>query len=118
MGDMMTKDTIKVEVKSGIYELLKPVGKLGAKNFAVLSSAVSTSQPEPGANGVMLPSPKDHDKIMNAFMTWTEDILPQILISGPNTYEKMNGNEQWGLFGACLANMDGDASEDVFKIVK
>lgn len=115
---MTEKITIKVQVKSGIYELLKPVGKLGVQNFAVLSSAVSTSQHEPGANGAMLSSPKDQDRVMDAFVKWTDDILPKILVSGPNECDNINGNEQWALFGACLADMEGDTSEDVFKIVE
>lgn len=111
-------EVIKVKTGGGIFTLTKPVGKIGVLNFAILSSAASTNGSEPGVDGTMVMSPKDQSKVTDAFIKWTDEILPNIIEGGQALCNKLTGSDQWALFGACLQDMEGDTSEDVFKIVK
>lgn len=112
---------MKVEISSGLYTLKKPVGRLGAKQFAIITNAAPSGVPEAkkgtkkDKNFVM--SDRDKEKMTQAFEEWSELILPGIFVDGPNKPEEMSGEDQFALFTAVMDQLTlGD--DNLFRIVQ
>jgi hypothetical protein len=108
---------MKIETKSGIYEVKEPAGKLGAKHIALLSSAVPKGI-ESGMDPENLPPEVTESmtrQLSLIFEKWADEILPHIVISGPHPYEEMPGVDQYGIFLALISTIGED--QDFFRIV-
>ena len=108
---------MEFETINGLYTIDKPTGELGVKNFIIMSKAVPTSKGIEDGEGNIIISEGDQERATNAFIEWSSKILPNILISGPCTYDKMTGSDQLAAFMACGEDMEGDAGEELYKIV-
>ena len=111
--DNMGLTRFKIETQNGIYEITKPVERLGAKHFAIMTSAAPTTKTAPGEDVIM--SAGDMERINAAFEKWASDILPHIIVSGPFEYKEMPGEDQYAIF---MAVMSVSAPEgELFRIV-
>lgn len=109
---------MKIETQSGIYEIRKPVGRIGAKHIALLTRA---SKPgiEPGTKPEDIPPEllKEFGKDMSdVFELWSESILPKLLVTGPFSYEEMPGEDQYAVFIALASELQ--VGDDLFRIVQ
>jgi len=112
---------IKVEISSGLYTLKKPVGRLGAKQFAILTNASPTHAPEVKKSSkkdkTYVMSDKDKENMTHAFQEWSEFILPGIFVDGPDKPDEMSGEDQFALFTAVMDQLTlGD--DNLFRIVQ
>lgn len=107
-------NTIKVETANGIYELKKPGGKLGGLHFRLLTKAMpKNSLQEEGIDNPGM-SPADQERLQEVFVDWTEQVLPNILIS--HDYEDVPGEDQWVLYLASFQMMN--VSGELFRIIR
>lgn len=126
--------TFKVKVGSGIYEIEEPVGRLGAKHFALLSRAAPeevNKVPEDDMVQSKLikddtdskPTPpkitrEDKERMSEMFEQWSNVILPHIIVEGPYDYDAMPGKDQFALFNAVIMHMEGDDdSPELFQLL-
>ena len=109
---------MKVETNAGIYNIRKPVGRIGAVHFTIMSSAAPRTIGEEDVDGNPIMSEADIERANEAFAKWTIQVLPNIIIDGPYTYEEMPGSDQYAIFLASGEDMGGDIGEELFRIVE
>ena len=102
--------TFKIETANDVYELRKPVGKIGALHFRLLTKAM----PKGGGDEDSGVSPADQDRLQEVFEQWADQVLPTIICE-PHTYDDIPGEDQWILFLAMFQTMN--ISTDLFRIV-
>lgn len=105
----------KVEVSTGVYTIRKPIGRIGAKHFAILSRMVPARDMDGDDPYVM--SPADMDRLGSTFEMWAAEVLPHIIVDGPCKYDEMPGEDQFGLFMAVMEDMGGDGKKPLFRVV-
>jgi len=103
--------TFKIETANGIYELKKPMGKIGALHFRLLTKAMPKGSSGEEDGGV---SPADQDRLQEVFEQWSDQVLP-VIVCEPMTYDDIPGEDQWILFLAMFQTMN--ISTDLFRIV-
>ncbi len=104
----------QIEVAGGIYTIRKPIGRIGAKHFAIITKMAPSRNYIDEDDPAM--SPADMDRLGIVFELWATEILPHILIDGPYKYDEMPGEDQFGLFMAVMDEMGGDG-KPLFRIV-
>lgn len=104
----------KVETASGVWTVRKPMGRIGAIHFAILSKCI----PSGGKNedGEVQISPADMERQSEGFLEWSSVVLPKIIIEGPCKYEEMSGEDQYGIFFAMAEVVN--VSEGLFRFVE
>jgi len=104
----------KIEVPGGIYTVRKPIGRIGAKHFAIITRmAPSRAMDEDGP----MMSPADIDRMGSTFEIWATEVLPHLIVDGPYKYEEMPGEDQFGLFMAIMEEMGGEG-KPLFRVVE
>ena len=91
----------KIETTNGTYEINKPVERLGAKHFAIMTSAAPTTKTAPGEDTIL--SAGDMERINAAFEKWASEVLPHVIVSGPFEYKEMPGEDQYAIFMAVMS---------------
>jgi hypothetical protein len=119
-------NTIKIQTGTGVYELKKPGGRLGAKNMVLLSKMAT-------AEGIQkIPEDANEDpqliakikaqnakvateKMAEVFEEWAPLMIPQVVVSGPFTYDDMPGEDQLAIFMAL--SQETKIAEDFFRVL-
>ncbi|MFA5306095.1 MAG: hypothetical protein WC365_01460 [Candidatus Babeliales bacterium] len=112
---------INVEVKSGVYKIRKPMGRMGALHFGIITKYMPANKK---AEGDPM-SPMEQERIGEGFEQWAQKVLPNLLISftpkdsaAPKdsiTIDDVSGEDQYSLFLAVCSTME--TSETFFRIV-
>lgn len=112
---------MNIETITGIYKIRKPMGRIGALHFGIITKFMPANKK---AEGDPL-SPMEQERIGLGFEEWSAKILPNILVSftptgAPEPLEKitiddMSGEDQYSLFLAVCSTME--ASEKFFRII-
>lgn len=114
----MTGIYIDVKTKSGIFRVRKPLGRIGAIHFGIITKYMSG-----GTSGEEM-TPAQKESLGEGFIEWTDKVLPKILISfTPNGGElqadykidEITGEDQFAIFSAMMSLIE--VSEDYFQIV-
>lgn len=116
---------LKIKTGNGIYEVRKPVGRLGAKSMVILSklagSAPAKITNEEGEDPVVIERMKQiaNERQMAlfgvVFEEWADKILPSLVVSGPFTYDEMPGEDQLAIFLALT--QETQVAEDFFQVM-
>lgn len=109
---------MKLKTESGTYTINKPTGRIGAKNFAIMTSAAPTTQGEKDKAGNVIVSEGDMERMSAAFEKWSAEVLPNIVKDGPFTYNDMPGSDQYAAFIASMEAMEGDIGEELFQVIE
>jgi len=103
-----------IETPNGVYKLRRPVGRVGVTHFTIVTKAIPSSvDPETGDPVV---SPADQERFENAFVEWTQKVLPAIFIEGPFKVDEMPGEDQYALFLAMFTTMKF-GGQDLFRFI-
>lgn len=104
--------TLKIETGNDVYEIKKPLGKLGALHFRLITKAMpkSTITDETGEQMI---SPADQERMQEVYDQWSEQVLPNILVS--HDYEEIPGEDQWLIFLASFNTMN--VRQDLFRLI-
>jgi hypothetical protein len=128
---------IKLEVKSGIYRVRMPMGRIGAIHFSILTKYMDNGQAEltladkaalaegtPVADKPM--TPEMRSCITEAFLEWSGKVLPHILVGYTpvgTTEENLEikvddilGEDQFAIFMALLEQLE--VGDTFFRIIK
>lgn len=102
------------ETPSGKYVVVKPTGKLGAKEWAIISKHIGSIA------GKKKLTDKDQEKIAAAFEEWAEKILPHIIIESTIPYEEMPGEDQLLIFNVVVFGDFADKNnvEGLFRFTR
>lgn len=116
--------TIYIDIKTvkGIYRVRKPLGRIGAIHFGILTKYIH------GDNKEETMSPAQREAIGDGYIEWTEKVLPKIFVSftpvgqtEPDPAVKvddMTGEDQFAIFAALLSLIEtGEEGSDYFQIV-
>ncbi len=104
--------TLMIETGNGVYEIRKPVGPIGAKHIALLSQVVVAGpEEEPTPEMVREVAPQ----LAQVFETWAQEVLPQLIVQGPYTYEEMPAEDQYAVFLALVSDLK--VSKNYFRVV-
>lgn len=110
---------VDIKTKSGVYRVKKPLGRIGAIHFGIITKHLSSGSKEEEI------SPAQRESIGDGFIEWTEKVLPKIIISyTPNDQpvidkynpEDITGEDQFAIFSAMMSLIE--VSEDYFQIIK
>lgn len=111
---------IDVKTKSGIFRVKKPLGRIGAIHFGIITKYVSGG----AEDGTM--SPAQREGLGEGYIEWAEKVLPKIFTSftpegqtEPDAAfkaEDMTGEDQFAVFSAMMSLIE--VSEEYFQIVK
>lgn len=119
---------LKIQTATGIYEVKKPGGKIGARSMMMMSEIAT-------AEGIMkVPGPEEdpqlREKVLannnrvtmlkaeEVFVKWAPEVIPSILVSldgKPVVYDDVPGEDQLAMFLALSGEMK--MSEEFFRIV-
>lgn len=109
---------VDIKTKSGVFRVRKPMGRIGAIHFGVITKYMS------GSGGEEEMSPAQRAALGEGFIEWSEKVLPKILISyTPEGGEVINdckvdditGEDQFAIFTAMMSIIE--VSEDYFQII-
>lgn len=116
---------IKIKTANGVYEIKRPVGKLGAKSMIVLSKLATAAGPTLKYAEDEDPAIVERIKMMQkeaqmeqfgiVFEEWAEKILPAIIVSGPFKYEDMPGEDQLAIFMA--VTQESQLTGELFQVL-
>ncbi len=110
---------IDIKTKSGVYRVRKPLGRIGAMHFGIITKYLS------GGDAGEEMSPAQRESMGEGFIEWSEKILPKILISytpeGQPTIDKydseeITGEDQFAIFSAMMSLIE--VSDDYFQVIK
>lgn len=99
----------KIETASGIYTVRRPIGRIGAIHFSILSGHAPTSGEEKA-------TARDLERLAEGFEIWANKVLPHIIIDGPFNFEEMPGEDQYAIYMALMSQVN--VSEDFFRFVE
>lgn len=111
---------LNIETISGVYKIRKPMGRMGALHFGIITKFMPANKK---AEGDPM-SPAEQERIGQGFEEWSMKVLPNLLVSftpknAPEptniTVEDMTGEDQYSMFLAVCSTME--ASENFFRIV-
>lgn len=110
-----------VKVKSGIYKIRNPTGRVGAIHMGILTKYLPQGNVDPEVGM----SPMQQERVGQGFEEWAQKVLPQIFVgftpegeSVADTeykYEDIPWADQFALFSALTSQMDVD--EEFFRII-
>ena len=111
---------VDIKTKSGMFRVKKPLGRIGAIHFGIITKYISGSE----TDGTM--SPAQREGLGEGYIEWCEKVLPKIFTSfipdgnaepdaGFKT-EDMTGEDQFAIFSAMMSLIE--VSEDYFQIIK
>lgn len=110
---------IDIKTKSGIFKVRKPLGRIGAIHFGIVTKYIQ------GERGEEELSPAQREAMGEGYIEWAEKVLPKIFVSFTPTgsvepdasfkSEDMTGEDQFAIFAALLSLIE--ASDDYFQIV-
>jgi len=100
---------MKIEVGDKVYEVKKPIGRLGAIHFATIAKVAPDIQVN--EDGSLKPS--SMERIADAFLEWREKVLKHIV---SENIEEMEGVDQFGIFIALIS--ETEVSKDLFRIIE
>jgi len=110
-----------VETASGVFKIRKPMGRIGAIHFGIITKYMPASKKVDGDPM----SPMEQERIGQGFEEWATKVLPNILVSftpkgNPEplqniTIEDVSGEDQYSLFLAICSTME--VSESFFRII-
>jgi hypothetical protein len=121
---------LKIQTATGIYEVKKPGGKIGAKSMMMLSEIATAEgimkvpKVEDGEDPAVIEKTIAHNsritmmKAEEVFVRWAPEVIPTILVSldgKPITYDDVPGEDQLAIFLALSGEMK--MSEEFFRIV-
>jgi hypothetical protein len=121
---------LKIQTATGIYEVKKPGGKVGAKSMMMLSEIATAEgimkvpKVEDGEDPVVIEKVIANNsritmiKAEEVFVKWAPEVIPTILVSldgNPVTYDDVPGEDQLAIFLALSSEMK--MSEEFFRIV-
>lgn len=96
---------MKIETPSGIYEIRRPVGRIGAQQIAIITAYAPQDSEDSLQTGMG-----------DMFLKWSIEILPKILVNGPFVYEEMPGEDQMAIFIAVCEKMN--LTDDFFRVIE
>ena len=109
----------KIEVNGEVYTVKKPVGRIGAIHFSLITKCTPKEYRNVKSLDEIdedkIAEKVDYDTLMAVFTEWSEKVLPHLLMDGPYKYEEMPGEDQFALFVASLEGMN--IGKDFFRIV-
>lgn len=118
---------MKIEICGEVIEVHKPIGRMGAVHFGLMSKAI----PDHGDTSSMSEedlevlrkkplSPEERSKLMEVFEEWSSRVLPNIVVGGPEKYKQLSGEQQFGIFMALMQSSDiaKNPGEDIFRIIQ
>lgn len=111
---------VDIKTKSGIFRVKKPLGRIGAIHFGIITKYITESPEE----GVMSPAQKE--ALGDGYVEWAEKVLPKIFTSftpvgqtEPDVdfkAEDMTGEDQFAVFSGLMTLIE--VSEDYFQVIK
>jgi len=111
---------VDIKTKSGIFRVQKPLGRIGAIHFGIITKYISGGSEE----GTMSPAQKE--SLGDGYIEWAEKVLPKIFTSFiPNGQtvpqadfkaDQMTGEDQFAVFSALMSLIE--VSEDYFQVIK
>jgi hypothetical protein len=108
---------MKIKTKNGIYEVMKPIGRMGARHFNILTSYIpkTDTDVEDGKIDAVV-----QEKLGFAFEKWAVEVLPNIIIKTPTggKYDDMPGEDQYAIFLAIVESMGGNEDEEFFQVLE
>lgn len=108
----------KVEINGNVYTLRKPVGRVGAIHFGLITKCVSQDVVRGKTLDQIetnLEEEVDYERIMEVFVEWSEKVLPHLIVEGPYKYEDMPGEDQFAVFMAMVQTIK--VSKDFFRVI-
>jgi len=107
---------MKVQTPSGVYEVKRPVGRIGARHMALMTKLSAAS----GITDVENLDPDAAREVTgalaNVFEEWSTSVLKHILVSGPHGYDDMPGEDQYAVFLALMSEFE--VKDDFFRVVE
>jgi hypothetical protein len=107
---------MKIKTGNGIYEVMKPIGRIGAKHFAILTSYIPKvdTMEDGNMDSVM------QEKMGVAFLKWAEEVLPHIIINTPfgKKYDDIPGQDQFAIFLAIVEDMGKTSDGEFFQVIE
>lgn len=106
----------RVATPNGEYVVKRPTGRAGVIHFTLVTKSIPSTTDE---DGKVIISPADQERFTAAFEEWTEKVLPQIFIEGPNgiKVDEMPGEDQYALFLAMFSTVNL-SHKDLFRFVE
>jgi len=111
---------VDIKTKSGIFRVKKPLGRIGAIHFGIITKYISGN----AEDGTM--SPAQREGLSDGFMEWAEKVLPKIFTSFTPEgqavaqedfkIEDITGEDQFAIFSAMMSLIE--VSEDYFQVIK
>lgn len=109
------------ETESGVYKVKRPMGRIGAIHFGIITKYMPANKKEKDAPL----SPMEQERIADGFEVWAAKVLPNILVSftpkgapTPNatvTIDDMSGEDQYAMFIAVSSQLE--VSESFFRLI-
>lgn len=109
---------VDIKTKSGIFRVRKPMGRIGAIHFGIITKHLSG-----GTTGEEM-SPAQREDLGEGFIEWSDKVLPKILVSFiPEGKEVINdykvddvtGEDQFAIFTAMMSLIE--IGEDYFQVL-
>jgi len=111
---------IDIKTKSGMFRVKKPLGRIGAIHFGIITKYISGGSED----GIMSPAQKE--ALGEGYIEWAEKVLPKIFTSfipegqtepqADFKSEDMTGEDQFAVFSALMSLIE--VSEDYFQVIK
>lgn len=105
----------KIETANGVYVIRRPMGRAGARHFALMQKCMPSYVDE--ETGTPVFSEADKERMGEAFETWCGLVLPSILIDGPFKPDEMPGEDQYAMFAALLQTTISGVGPELFRII-
>lgn len=109
----MVEMTKQIEVPGGVYTIRKPIGRMGAKHFAIITRMAPSRTVDEDDPAM---SPADMERMGSTFEAWAVEVLPHLLVDGPYKYDEMPGEDQFGIFMAVMEEMGGEG-KPLFRVI-
>jgi len=107
---------MKIKTPSGVYEVKRPVGRIGARHMALVTKLISQSGVTPGEEVDAAALSELTAGMSNIFEEWSTGVLKHILVSGPHGYDDMPGEDQYAVFLALMSEFEVK-DEEFFQVV-
>ena len=109
---------VDVKTKRGIFRVKKPLGRMGAIHFGIITKYIQ------GGNSEEM-SPAQRAGLGEGLIEWSAKVFPQIFVSftpegqatadGETKAEDVDGEDQFAIFSALMSLIE--VSQDYFQIV-
>lgn len=109
---------IDIKTKSGVFRVRKPLGRIGAIHFGIITKYIQ------GGSGEEL-SPSQRAGLSDGYVEWSTKVFPHIFVSftpdGQTTadaetkIDDITGEDQFAIFTAIMSLIE--VSQDYFQIV-